>query len=38
MMTALRGTQVVRVPLSEATGTLKIVDNAEYAEAGLFFG
>ncbi len=38
VMAALRGTQVVRVPLSEATGTLKVVDAAEYAEAGLFFG
>jgi phosphofructokinase-like protein len=37
-MVALRGTDIVRVPLKEATGTLKIVSNSEYAEAGLFFG
>ena len=37
-MVALRGTDVVTVPLAEATGTLKVVGNAEYAEAGIFFG
>lgn len=37
-MVALRGTDIVRVPLAEAVGTLKVVPAAEYAEAGLFFG
>ncbi|MCH1868242.1 6-phosphofructokinase [Nocardioides sp. CFH 31398] len=38
VMTALRGTNVVRVPLAEATGELKLVSPAEYAEAQVFFG
>ncbi|GGF38198.1 pyrophosphate--fructose 6-phosphate 1-phosphotransferase [Marmoricola endophyticus] len=38
VMTALRGTDVVRVPLAEATGELKLVSDAEYAEAAAFFG
>jgi ATP-dependent phosphofructokinase / diphosphate-dependent phosphofructokinase len=37
-MTALRGTDVVTVPLSEATKELKVVDPALYAEAAVFFG
>jgi len=37
-MVALRGTNIVRVPLSEATDTLKTVDPALYAEAEVFFG
>ncbi|MCM2414604.1 MULTISPECIES: 6-phosphofructokinase [unclassified Streptomyces] len=37
-MVALRGTDIVRVPISEATATLKTVDPALYAEAGVFFG
>ncbi|MGW5423431.1 ATP-dependent 6-phosphofructokinase [Streptomyces sp. NPDC003943] len=37
-MVALRGTEVVRVPLSAATGRLKTVDPGRYAEAGIFFG
>ncbi|GAA2805655.1 ATP-dependent 6-phosphofructokinase [Streptomyces showdoensis] len=37
-MVALRGTRVVRVPLSAATDRLKAVDPALYAEAGVFFG
>ncbi|MCQ4045676.1 6-phosphofructokinase [Streptantibioticus rubrisoli] len=37
-MVALRGTHIVRVPLSEATAKLKTVDPALYAEAGVFFG
>jgi ATP-dependent phosphofructokinase / diphosphate-dependent phosphofructokinase len=37
-MTALRGTDVVTVPLSEATKELKLVDPALYAEAEVFFG
>ncbi|GAA3396543.1 ATP-dependent 6-phosphofructokinase [Streptomyces roseoviridis] len=35
---ALRGTDVVRVPLAAATDRLKTVDPALYAEAGVFFG
>ncbi len=37
-MVALRGTEIVRVPLAEATGTLKVVPPSQYAEAALFFG
>ncbi|HEY3737268.1 MAG TPA: 6-phosphofructokinase [Jatrophihabitans sp.] len=37
-MVALRGTDIVRVPLAEAIGTLKTVDPARYAEAEIFFG
>ena len=38
MMTALRGTDIVMVPLAEATKELKVVDPALYAEAEVFFG
>ncbi|MFE4216028.1 6-phosphofructokinase [Streptomyces sp. NPDC056844] len=38
VMVALRGTDIVRVPISEATARLKTVDPALYAEAGVFFG
>ncbi|MFD4577109.1 6-phosphofructokinase [Streptomyces sp. NPDC058417] len=37
-MVALRGTDIVRVPLAEATARLKTVDPRLYAEAGVFFG
>jgi len=37
-MTALRGTDVITVPLAEATKELKVVDPALYAEAEVFFG
>ncbi|MEU7168938.1 6-phosphofructokinase [Streptomyces morookaense] len=37
-MVALRGTDVVRVPLAEATAKLKTVPLAEYEEAKVFFG
>ncbi|SDF71275.1 6-phosphofructokinase [Pseudonocardia oroxyli] len=37
-MTALRGTDIVTVPLLEATKALKTVDPALYAEAEVFFG
>jgi phosphofructokinase-like protein len=37
-MVALRGTDIVRVPLIEGTGELKLVSPAEYAEAQVFFG
>jgi len=37
-MVALRGTDIVRVPLIEGTGELKLVTEAEYAEAQVFFG
>ncbi|MCW2753420.1 MAG: 6-phosphofructokinase [Marmoricola sp.] len=37
-MVALRGTDIVRVPLSEGTATLKLVSPEEYAEAEVFFG
>ena len=38
MMMALRGTQIDRVPLSEATSQLKLVPPERYAEAEVFFG
>lgn len=37
-MMALRGTDIVRVPLAEGTAELKTVSPAEYAEAQVFFG
>ncbi len=37
-MVALRGTDIVRVPLVDATGTLKTVPWARYEEAMSFFG
>ncbi len=37
-MVALRGTEIVRVPLAEATRSLKTVSPALYAEAEVFFG
>ncbi len=37
-MVALRGTDIVRVPLSEATAELKTVPPELYAEAEVFFG
>ncbi|MFI9026051.1 6-phosphofructokinase [Streptomyces sp. NPDC053560] len=37
-MVALRGTDIVRVPISEATAKLKTVDPKLYSEAGVFFG
>ena len=36
-MMALRGTQIIRLPLIEGTGELKLVSPAEYAEAEVFF-
>ncbi|MGH3423533.1 MAG: 6-phosphofructokinase [Nocardioidaceae bacterium] len=38
MMVALRGTEIVRVPLSEGTGELKIVRPELYEEAEVLFG
>jgi ATP-dependent phosphofructokinase / diphosphate-dependent phosphofructokinase len=37
-MVALRGTDVVQVPIAEATRELKLVPPERYAEAELFFG
>src|SRR3954471_10804215 len=37
-MVALRGADIVRVPLAEGTGELKLVKPEEYAEAQVFFG
>ncbi len=37
-MVALRGAQIVTVPLIEGTGKLKVVKPEEYAEAEVFFG
>jgi phosphofructokinase-like protein len=37
-MVALRGTDIVRVPLAEATTKLKLVPPERYAEAEVFFG
>jgi ATP-dependent phosphofructokinase / diphosphate-dependent phosphofructokinase len=38
VMVALRGTEIVRVPLAEATTTLKTVPLETYEEAKIFFG
>jgi hypothetical protein len=35
---ALRGTDIVRVPLAEAIARLKLVPVERYAEAEVFFG
>ncbi|SEN70138.1 6-phosphofructokinase [Actinacidiphila rubida] len=37
-MVALRGTEIVRVPIGDATARIKTVDPALYQEAGVFFG
>jgi len=37
-MVALRGTDIVRVPIAEATAKLKTVDPKLYDEVGVFFG
>jgi 6-phosphofructokinase 1 len=37
-MVALRATDIIRVPLSEATSELKVVPPERYAEAEVFFG
>jgi 6-phosphofructokinase 1 len=37
-MVALQGTHVVRVPLADAVGTLKTVDEQLYSVAETFFG
>jgi ATP-dependent phosphofructokinase / diphosphate-dependent phosphofructokinase len=37
-MVALRGTDIVRVPITEATAKLKTVDPALYNEVSVFFG
>ena len=37
-MVALRGTDIVRIPLQEATGVLKTVPMERYVEASAFFG
>lgn len=37
-MVALRGTDIVRVPMAEAAAKPKTVDPALYREAGVFFG
>ncbi|MEU9594336.1 6-phosphofructokinase [Streptomyces sp. NPDC048219] len=37
-MVALRGTDIVRVPIAEATARLKTVDPKLYEEVGVFFG
>ncbi|WP_320778569.1 6-phosphofructokinase [Streptomyces sp. CRN 30] len=38
VMVALRGTDIVRVPIAEATARLKTVDPRLYEEVGVFFG
>jgi 6-phosphofructokinase 1 len=38
MMVALRGTDIVRVPIAEAVRELKLVPPERYAEAEVFFG
>ncbi|MET9883920.1 6-phosphofructokinase [Streptomyces sp. NPDC006430] len=37
-MVALKGTDIVRVPIADATSKLKTVDPALYREVGVFFG
>ncbi|WP_031523813.1 6-phosphofructokinase [Streptomyces sp. NRRL F-5123] len=37
-MVALRATDIVRVPIGDATARIKTVEPALYAEAGVFFG
>ena len=37
-MVALRGTEIVRVPLDEGTSELKVVAPSPYDEAEVFFG
>jgi 6-phosphofructokinase 1 len=37
-MVALRGTEIVRVPLSDATEELKVVPIEQYEEAAVLFG
>ncbi|MFA7323348.1 MAG: 6-phosphofructokinase, partial [Candidatus Nanopelagicales bacterium] len=37
-MVALQGTDIVRVPLQEATDVLKTVPHERYVEASAFFG
>ena len=37
-MVALQGADIVRIPLGEGTGVLKLVSPEEYAEAEVFFG
>ncbi|MFF4632622.1 6-phosphofructokinase [Streptomyces griseorubiginosus] len=37
-MVALRGTDIVRIPLDETRGTTKVVDPSLYDEFGVFFG
>jgi len=37
-MVALRGTDIVRVPIAHATAKLKTVDPKLYDEVGVFFG
>ena len=38
VMVALQGTEIVRVPLEQATRELKTVPIERYAEAEVFFG
>jgi ATP-dependent phosphofructokinase / diphosphate-dependent phosphofructokinase len=38
VMVALRGTEIVRVPIAEAVSQLKLVPPERYAEAEIFFG
>jgi len=38
VMVALRGTQIIRVPLAEATSELKLVPPERYAEVEFLFG
>jgi ATP-dependent phosphofructokinase / diphosphate-dependent phosphofructokinase len=38
MMVALRGTQITRVPLAEATHELKLVPPERYDEVEFLFG
>ena len=37
-MVALRGTDIIQVPIADATGELKLVPLERYAEAEIFFG
>jgi ATP-dependent phosphofructokinase / diphosphate-dependent phosphofructokinase len=38
MMVALRGTDIIRIPIEQATSELKLVPPERYAESEIFFG
>jgi ATP-dependent phosphofructokinase / diphosphate-dependent phosphofructokinase len=38
MMAALRGDEIIAVPIAEAVAQLKVVPRELYAQSGAFFG